>query len=157
MPTARCLDTAIAMPEDGAAAREFRPNSHAFLAVPGAAAILAIASGLAALSGSSPAQLWIGLVLASLTAVLALRSLRLIVTPDSVMLRLFGFARTFPADQIDPVRCNELAFMDLFQISLHDGRFMLIPRKAFSDAAPFAAIDAVIAKSTPIRSRGDEP
>src|SRR5258708_6993342 len=136
MPTARCLDTAIAMPEDAAAAREFRPNSHAFLAVPGAAAILAIASGLAALSGSSPAQLWIGLVLASLTAVLALRSLRLIVTPDSVMLRLFGFARTFPADQIDPVRCNELAFMDLFQISLHDRRFMLIPRKAFSDTTP---------------------
>ena len=70
---------------------------------------------------------------------------------------LFGFARTFPADQIDPVRCNELAFMDLFQLSLHDGRFMLIPRKAFSDTTPFAAIDTLIAKSTPIRSRGEEP
>jgi hypothetical protein len=101
--------------------------------------------------------LWTGLALVSLAAVLALRSLRLIVTPDSVILRLFGFARTFPVEQIDPIRANELAFMDVFQISLHNGRFMVIPRKAFSDAAPFAAIDAVITKSAPIRSCGEQP
>jgi hypothetical protein len=144
------------MPEDDAAAREFRPDSHAFLAVQGAAATLGIACGLAALSGSLP-LLWTGLALVSLAAVLALRSLRLIVTPDSVILRLFGFARTFPVEQIDPIRANELAFMDVFQISLHNGRFMVIPRKAFSDAAPFAAIDAVITKSAPIRSCGEQP
>jgi hypothetical protein len=73
-----------------------------------------------------------------------------------VILRLPGLARTFPVDQIDPIRCNQLAFMDLFQISLHNGRFLLIPREAFSDAAPFAAIDALIAKSAPISPEQDD-
>lgn len=137
---------------EDSAAREFRPDSHGFLVAQGVAALLGIAGGLAALSGFPPTHLWICLALVSLTAALAPRSVRLVVTPDSVILRLPGFARTFPVDQIDPIRCNQLAFMDLFQISLHNGRFMLIPRKAFSDVAPFTAMDALISKSAPIRS-----
>jgi hypothetical protein len=158
MPTGRYSDTAAAMIEDSAAkgyakeiTREFRPDGHGFLLAQGAAALLGIAGGLAALSGSPPTDLWIGLAVVSLTAALALRSVRLVVTSDSVILRLPGLARTFPVDQIDPIRCNELAFMDLFQISLHNGRFMLIPRKAFSDVAPFAAMEALISKSAPVR------
>jgi hypothetical protein len=137
---------------EDSAARELRPDSHGFLVAQGVAVVLGIASGLAALSGSPPTYLWICLALVSLTAALALRSVRLVVTPDSVILRLPGFARTFPVDQIDPIRSNQLAFMDLFQISLHNGRFMLVPRKAFSDVAPFAAMDALISKSAPIGS-----
>jgi hypothetical protein len=137
-------------------AREFRPDSHGVLVAQGVAAFLAIAGGLAAFSGSPPSYPWIGLALVSLAAALALRSVRLVVTSDSVIVRLPGLARTFPVDQIDPIRCNELAFMDLFQISLHDGRFMLIPRQAFADAAPFAAIDAVISKSAPMRSQQND-
>lgn len=132
-------------------ASEFRPDSHGFLVVQGVAALLGIAGGLAALSGSPPTYLWIGLAVVSLTAALALRSVRLVVTSDSIILRLPGLARTFPVDQIDPIRSNELAFMDLFQISLHNGRFMLIPRKAFSDGAPFAAMEALISTSAPKR------
>jgi hypothetical protein len=141
---------------DDSAAKEFRPDSHGFLVAQGVAALLGIAGGLAALSGSPPTYPWICLALVSLTAALALRSVRLVVTSDSVILRLPGLARTFPVDQIDPIRCNELAFMDLFQISLHNGRFLLIPRKAFSDVAPFAAMDALISKSAPISSEQND-
>jgi hypothetical protein len=137
---------------DDSAAKEFRPDSHGFLVAQGVAALLGIAGGLAALSGSPATYLWTCLALVSLTAALTLRSVRLVVTSDSVILRLPGLARTFPVDQVDPIRCNQLAFMDLFQISLHNGRFLLIPRKAFSDAAPFAAMDALIAKSAPTSS-----
>jgi len=141
---------------EDSAAKEFRPDSYGFLVAQGVAALLGIAGGLAALSGSPPTYPWICLAVISLTAALALRSVRLVVTSDSVILRLPGLARTFPVDQINPIRSNELAFMDLFQISLHDGGFMLIPRKAFSDEAPFAAMDALISKSAPIRSEQNE-
>jgi hypothetical protein len=141
---------------EDSAAQEFRPDSHGFLVAQGIVALLGIAGGLAALSGSPPMYLWICLALVSLTAALALRSVRLVVTADSIILGLPGLARTFPVDQIDPIRSNELAFMDLFQISLHNGRFMLIPRKAFSDVAPFAAMEALISKSAPIRSQQND-
>jgi len=147
------------MIEDSAAkefTKEFRPDSHGVLVAQGVAALLGIAGGQAALSGSPPTYPWIGLAPVSLTAALALRSVRLVVMSDSAILRLPGLVRTFPVDQIDPIRCNELALMDLFQIPLHNGRFMLIPRKAFSDVAPYAAMDALISKSAPIRSEQND-
>ena len=133
------------MPEDFAT-REFRPDSRGFLMTQGAIASLGIAGWLTASSGSPSAYLWVCLALASLATLLALRSIRLLVTSDNIVLRLCGFTRTYPINQIDSIRLNELAFLDLFQISLHNGGFMLIPRKAFTDSAPFAAMDALISK-----------
>src|SRR5580704_17016615 len=77
---------------------------------------------------------------ATLALGIALMSAKLIVGPDRVSFQTFGISVVFPAAEIERDRFDELAFLNFFQVSMPDGRFVLIPHGAFSDTAPFEAI-----------------
>ncbi len=46
---------------------------------------------------------------------------------------------------IDRLRFNDFADQGMFQLSLRNGHFVMLPRSAFADATPFAAIEAASA------------
>ena len=131
------------MPDASCMTILFRPDSRGYRAVRDATLALGIATGIAAGAGYRPSILWIGAALLLLAAGFALTSAKLIVGPDRVSFQIFGISVVFPATEIERDRFDELAFLNFFQVSMPDGRFVLIPHGAFSDTAPFEAIVAL--------------
>lgn len=121
----------------------FRPDGRGYKVVRDAALALCVVSGIAACAGYQPSILWIGGTLLLLGVGFALVSAKVIVGPDRVSFEIFEISASFPAAEIERDRFDEMAFMNFFQISMPDGRFLLIPRAAFSDSAPFEAIVAL--------------
>jgi hypothetical protein len=129
------------MPDRSRSAILFRPDSRSYKAVRDATLTLGVVAGIAACAGYQPLMLWIGAAL--LVVGVALVSAKLIVGPDRVSFEIFGISFIFPAAEIERDRFGELAFMNFFQVSMPDGRFLLLPHAAFSDTAPFDAIVAL--------------
>jgi hypothetical protein len=138
------------MREDCCSARMFRPNSRGYRVTRDAVLMFGIAAGVA--TYAEPSLLWICAALLLFGIGLALVSARLMVGPDGVALKVFWMTVAFPAGEIERDRFDELAFMDLFQVSLRNGRFMLIPRWAFADTMLFDAIVALTDRPATSRS-----
>jgi hypothetical protein len=101
---------------------------------------------------------WSFVALTSFATVYALISARLLVTPDQIIVSSFGVSRTLPVAEIDSRRFDELAYLGLFQLSLHNGQFIVVPSSAFADGAPFTAIrraSSEVALSRPDPNQGE--
>jgi len=131
------------MPDRSRSAILFRPDSRSYKAVRDATLTLGVVTGTLACVGYQPLILWIGAALLLLVVGVALVSAKLVVGPDRVSFEMFGISFIFPAAEIERDRFDELAFMNFFQVSMPDGRFLLIPHAAFSDTVPFDAIVAL--------------
>jgi hypothetical protein len=142
------------MPDRSRSVILFRPDSRSYKAVRDATLTLGVATGIAACAGYQPSILWIGASLLLLVVGVALVSAKLIVGPDRVLFEIFGISFIFPAAEIERDRFDELAFMNFFQVSMPNGRFLLIPHAAFSDAAPFDAIVALTERYQTRREKG---
>jgi hypothetical protein len=126
-------------------AEQFRPNSIGYYATIAAFCTLGGLAGRVALIDRHQGASWLLVAVISATIALALASVRITVAPHQIAVFCLGASRAFPVPQIDRRRFDELVPLNLFRLSLRNGRFVLIPRAAFATDAPFAAIEAVAA------------
>ena len=122
----------------------FRPNSAGFYATIAAFLTLCAVAGNAILADRANDVVWFFVVAASCTTTLALASVRITVASSRILVSCLGVSRVFPTALIDPRRFDDFAELGMFQLSLRNGHFVLIPRAAFADSAPFTAIEAVL-------------
>ncbi len=88
---------------------------------------------------------WLLVAVMSCIIALALAAVRITVTSNRIVIFCLGVPRVFPTMLIDRRRFNDFADQCMFQLSLRNGHFVMLPRSAFADATPFAAIEAASA------------
>ena len=121
----------------------YRPNSTGFYATIAAFCVLSCVAGNAMFADRGNDVVWLFVVAISSIITPALATVRITVMSSRISLSSLGTSRVFPTALIDARRFHDFSEMGMFQLALQTGHFILIPRAAFADAAPFSAIESV--------------